>query len=122
MHVVSLSFVASFSSTSLNTDIQPFCRSQIAGLIAKKAFTKVFNKYVNFADVFSLNLAFKLPEHTEINDHTIKLIDSKQPPYELIYSLKSIELKTLKVYIETSLANRFIRPSKLLAGASILFN
>ena len=38
--------------------------------------TKVSNKYVNFADVFFPDLASKLPEHTEINDYAIKLVDS----------------------------------------------
>ena len=33
-----------------------------------------------------------------------------------------MELETLKAYIETNLANGFIRPSKLPAGAPILFN
>ena len=33
-----------------------------------------------------------------------------------------MELETLKAYIETKLANDFIRPSKLLANAPILFD
>ena len=33
-----------------------------------------------------------------------------------------MELESLKAYIETNLANGFIRPSKSLASASILFN
>ena len=62
-----------------------------------------------------------LPEHTGINDHAIKLEDSKQPPYKQIYSLGLVELKTLKTYIETNLANGFIQPLKSPAGAPILF-
>ena len=33
-----------------------------------------------------------------------------------------MELETLKAYIETNLANDFIRPSKSPAGAPILFD
>ena len=48
--------------------------------------------------------------------------ESKQPPFGLIYSLSPIELKTLKTYIKTNLANDFIHPSKSPAGALILFD
>ena len=40
------------------------------------------------------------------------LVDSQQPPYGPIYSLGPIELEILKAYIETNLANGFMRPSK----------
>ena len=86
--------VASLSSTALN--VYPSRRPQISGLIAKEAPTKVFDKYANFADVFSPDLAVKLPEHTGINDHTIELVDDQQPSYGPIYSLGPVELETLK--------------------------
>ena len=65
--------VASLSSTPLN--VHPSQRPQISGLIAKKAPIKVSNKYADFADIFSPDLASKLPEHTKINNHAIKLVD-----------------------------------------------
>ena len=91
-------------------------------MIVKKAFTKVFAKYSDFADVFSSDLVSKLPKHTRINDHAIELIDAQQPPYEPIYSLGPVELEILKAYIETNLANGFIKPSKSPAGTFILFD
>ena len=45
----------------------------------------------------------------------------KQPSYRPIYSLGSDELKTLKTYFETNLANAFITASKSLADTPILF-
>ena len=57
-----------------------------------------------------------------MNEHAIELKESKQPPFEPIYSLGPIELETLKTYIEINLANGFIRPFKSPARASILFN
>ena len=77
---------------------------------------------MDFVDVFSPDLATELLEHTEINTHAIELEEGKQPPYGPIYSLEPVELKTLKIYIETNLANGFIRPLKSRTGASILFD
>ncbi len=57
-----------------------------------------------------------------MNEHAIELIEGKQPPYGPIHALNPVELETLKIYIETHLKTRFIRPSKSLAGAPILFN
>ena len=74
--------------------IHPSCRPQRTSLIAKETPTKVPVKYADFADIFTPNLASELPEHTGINDYAIKLVD----------------------------ANGFIRPSKLLTGAPILFD
>ena len=103
------------SSSSLN-------RPQISGLIAKEAPTKIRAKYSDFADVFVPDLASELPENTGINDHTIEQVNGcQQPPYGPIYSLGLVELKTLKAYIETNLANGFIGPSKSPTGAPILF-
>ena len=113
--------VASLSSSPLN--VHPSRRPQISGLITEEAPTTVPAEYSDFADVFSPDLASELPEHTGINDHAIELVDGcQQPPYGPIYSLGPVELETLKAYIETNLANGFIRPSKSPAGAPILFN
>ena len=70
-------YVASLSSTPLVTplDVHPFQRPRISGLIAKETLTKVPTKYSDFADVFSLDLASELPEHSGINDHAIKLVN-----------------------------------------------
>ena len=90
--------------------------------MANEAPTSIPTEYSDFADVFSPELASELPEHTEINDHAIELVDDRQPLYEPIYSLGPVELETLKTYIETNLKNGFIRPSKSPAGAPILFD
>ena len=62
------------------------------------------------------------PSTSGFNNYAIKLVDGQQQPYEPIYSLRLIELKTLKVYIEINLANGFIRLFKSPAYTSILFN
>ena len=64
--------------------MHPFCRPQIAGLIVEETSIKISNEYVDFVDIFCLDLTSKLPEYTEINDHAIKLVDSQQPLYRPI--------------------------------------
>lgn len=64
----------------------------------------------------------KLPENTSINKYTIKLKNSQQPPYKLIYNLGPLELEIFKTYIKTYLKTDFIRLFKFLAVALILFN
>ena len=115
--------VTSLSSTPLASfDVHPSRRTQVSGLIAEEAPTKVPAEYSDFADVFSPDLASELPEHTGINDYAIEMVDGQQPPYGPIYSLEPVELETLKAYIETNLINGFIRPSKSPASAPILFD
>ena len=72
VYVGSVSSIASPKSFPL--DVHPFCRLQIASLIAKKAPIKIPNEYVNFA--FSPDLVSKLSKYTEINNHSIKLVDA----------------------------------------------
>ena len=116
-------YIAFLSSTLLASfDVYPFREPQISGLIAEEAPTKVPAEYLDFADVFSPDLASELPKHTGINDHAIELVKGQQPPYGPIYSLWPVDLETLKAYIETNLANGFIRPSKSPAEAPILFD
>ena len=77
--------------------------------------------YLDFVDVFLEKSANVLPKWTKANKYAHELEKSKQPPYGPIYSLGLIGFKTLKTYIETNLANGFIRASKSPAGAPILF-
>ena len=82
---------------------------------------KISTEYSDFSDVFLEEKASILPEVTELNQHAIELQEGQQLPYRLTYSLGPVELKTLKIYIKTHLANSFIRPLKSSAGAPIFF-
>ena len=114
-------FVLHMSSLSLGSKmtIHLAWKPQIALLLAKEV--TISAKYSDFTDVFLKKSAEVLPERTGINDYAIKLEDGKQPLNGSIYSLGPVEPETLKTYIETNLANYFIRPSMFLAGAPILF-
>ena len=97
-------------------------QAQIEVLLFNKAFTNVPAEYSDYSNVFSAENAAELPENTKMNEHTIKLDEGKQSSFGPIYSLKSVELETLKTYIKTNLANGFIRPSKSPARAPIFFD
>ena len=61
-----------------------------------------------------------LPLHKD-HDHVINLVDGKQLFYGPIYSLTENKISIFWAYINKNLANRFIWPSKSLAGAPIFF-
>ena len=63
------------SSSPLKLDVYPSRKAQVPGLIVKEAPTKISAEFSDFANVFSPDVASKLPEHTGINDHTIELVD-----------------------------------------------
>ena len=113
-------FVVHMEALSVvDSSVYPSWQAQIS-LLDVQEVTIPF-EYADYTNVFSPDSATELLEHTGINNHLIDLIDDKQPPYGPIYSLGLVELETLKTYIETNLANGFIRPSKSPAGAPILF-
>ena len=97
-------------------------QAQIGALLFNKAFTKVLAEYSNYNNVFLIENVTKLLKNIEINKYVIKLEESKQPFFRSIYSLKPVELETLKTYIEINLVNGFIRLSKSLIRVFILFD
>ena len=97
-------------------------QAQVGALLFDKAFIKIPIKYSNYSNIFSAKNAVELPENIEINEYAIKLKEGKQPPFGLIYNLGPIELKILKTYIKTNLANGFIWPSISPAKAPIFFD
>ena len=115
-------YVAALETRLAGMAIHPLKKTQILALIQDEAPIKVSPKYADYTDVFSFDLAIKLSENTGINKHAIEPQYSTQPLYGPIYSLKLVELETLKIYIKTYFKTRFIQLSKSLAGAFILFN
>lgn len=108
-------YIAALEFLLLGMTIHPFKAAQvdsksaqIAALNYKKAPIKVLFKYLNILDVFLAEKTLILLEKTKLNNHAIKLEKDKQLPYRLIYNLRLIKLKTLKIYIKTCLKIRFI--------------
>ena len=71
-------------------------KDQVRALLFDKASTEVLTEYSNYSNVFSAENATKFPKNTEMNEHTIKLEEDKQPPFRPIYSLGPVELKIVE--------------------------
>lgn len=84
---------------------------------------KVINpaNYLDFINIFLKKLAVKLSKLSLIKKHLINLELDKQLSYNLIYNLRLVKFKILKIYIEINLVNGFIYFFKILVGAFILF-
>ena len=61
-----------------------------------------------------------MPEHG-LFDLLIELEKGKTPPFVPLYNLSETELAVLRKYLEEYLSKGWIRPSKSLAGANVLF-
>ena len=55
--------------------MHPLKKAQIAHLKINKAPTKVFSKFADFANIFSLKLTAKLLKYTRINICIIELVN-----------------------------------------------
>ena len=62
----------------------------------------VLAEYINYNNIFSAENATELLDYTGINNHTIKLVEYKQPLFGPIYSLGPIKLEMLKTYLKTN--------------------
>jgi hypothetical protein len=74
----------------------------------------------HYLNVFLKANTEKLALNCDI-DLVIDLLPGKEPLYRLMYPLSSRELVALKEFLEENLAKGFIRESKSLVGALILF-
>ena len=83
-------------------------QAQIGALLFYKVLTKVLAEYSDYSNFFLVENVAELPKNIRMNKYAIILKKSKQSLFGSIYSLRPVELKTLKTYIETNLANGFI--------------
>ena len=97
-------------------------QAKFGALLFDEALIEILAEYSNYSNVFLAENVVELPKNSRINEHAIELEEGKQLPFKPIYSLDLVELETLKTYIETNLANGFIRPSKSPTGKPILFD
>lgn len=115
--VILVTFIVNTSSNLVHLS----CRAEIALLKANEVPTAIPSEWTDFTDIFSLEMVAELLEYTKIYDHAIQLIDSNKPSYKAIYNLRLLKLRTLKTYIETNLVKSFIRLSRSLINALIIF-
>lgn len=70
-------YISTFRTPELVIVIYPSQAPLLAALQQKKVYTPIFLKYVDYVNVFSLNLAMELFQNISINKYIIKLIDEK---------------------------------------------
>lgn len=71
--------------------------------------------------MFSANITTQLLKHIGIHNYMIKLIKDQILLYRPIYTLKLVKLDILKTYIKIDMAIGFLKPSKSLINAIMLF-
>ena len=77
-------------------------------------------EYQDFLDVFSRDLAERLPPHRP-SDYKIPLIPGEQPRAGALYSMSQNELEVMAKYLKDNLKNEFISPSCSPASSPVLF-
>ena len=77
-------------------------------------------QYRDYQSVFNGQYSDELPPHPSF-DHTIDMVEGKEPPWGPIYALPEKELEVLRTYLDDMLRSGKIRPSKSSASAPILF-
>lgn len=94
-------------------------KAQITLLLVKKI--TILNEYLELANLILKKSDAKLSKCFNINKYIINLKLDKQLFYGSIYSLVTIGLKILKIYININLANNIIYFFKSFIRISILF-
>lgn len=74
----------------------------------------ILDKYLDYSNIFSKKLVEVLLERIGIKNYVIKIEKSKQPIFELIYSLVLVKLEIFKSHIKINLINNFITNSNFL--------
>ena len=77
-------------------------------------------EYHDFANIFSKVKSELLPEHRPY-DLSIQIEGEQTPPLGPIYSLSTLELQTLRNFLDENLRTGTIRPSNSPCGAPVLF-
>ena len=108
--------------TQVKSQIKNLTQAQVGALLFGKAFIKIPLEYFKYSNIFSAKNIVELLEYTKINNYDIDLKKGKQLLFGSIYSLRLIELKTLKTYIKTNLVNYFIQTFKFFTRAFIFFD
>jgi hypothetical protein len=90
------------------------------GASTEKGVEEISMQYHDFKDVFEMKNIDILLDH-RLYDYTIELRNRALPSFRPIYNLPETELAVLHKYIHENLSKNFIRHSKSLARALILF-
>ena len=99
----------------------PFPEASYIWLDCRKGSYKSFHRIFRLRGCFLSKLNFRAPQTYQDQQSRHRTGQWSTATYGPIQSLGLVEIKTLKAYIETNLANKFIRPLKSPANTPILF-
>ena len=107
-------------SVNLMTDM----KIKINSLQYNKEYNNVYNilslKYHDFADIFQVTEKQSLSEKGS-HDHVIDLELSQQPLFRKLYSMFSVKLNVLKIYLDNTMKADIICKSISSAASSVMF-
>lgn len=83
-------------------------KSRLKFYYIDKVFIIIPVKYSDSSNIFLIKKIIEFLKYIKINNNVIKLEKSKQLFFRFIYNLELVELKMLKTYIKTNLANGII--------------
>lgn len=86
----------------------------------QQALSKVPERFREFLPIMSKQAAQRLPDHQPW-DHSIDLMEGKNPPWGPLYAMSTRELDTLKPWLEEMLNSGRIRRSTSSCGAPLMF-
>ncbi|KAJ3476377.1 hypothetical protein NLI96_g11201 [Meripilus lineatus] len=113
--------IASLDLDASSSDIPPENQSPVPLPPSDDYLQHIPSKYHDYTSVFSPTEVDNLPPHRSGFDASIKIDESKTPPFGPIYRLSQPEHEALFTYIESNLKKGFIRRSTSPAAAPILF-
>jgi len=95
------------------------CRAtEVSGEVSD--LSNVPKEYWQFSDIFYKQKAKSLPSHRSY-DLSIQIEEGFSPPFGPIYSLFTVELQTLREFIEENIKTGIIRPSNSPCRSLVLF-
>ena len=121
LHMNNLTITEHFiGSADLVTDM----KIKINSLQYNKGYDNVYNilslKYHDFTDIFQTAEKQSLSEKSS-HDHVIDLELSQQPSFRKLYSMFSVKLNVLKVYLDNTMKADIIHKSILSAASPVMF-
>ena len=97
---------------------------KLSSLQYNKKYNNVYNilslKYHNFADIFQTAEKQSLSEKSS-HDHVIDLELSQQPLFRKLYSMFSVKLNVLKVYLDNTMKADIIHKLISSAASPVMF-
>ena len=106
------------------TDLMTDMKIRLSSLQYDKEYNNIYNilpsEYHNFADIFQAAEKQSLSERGS-HDHIIDLKLEQQPSFKKLYSMFSVKLNVLKIYLDNAMKADIIHKSISSAASPVMF-